>query len=275
MFAVLLPVASGAETETSKGAKSRRSEWERTIAGSARACLGPETVIAVFSWSMGDHEVVGVLLGAGSSRRLGRPKQTLPLGDTTVLGWTLRDAEESALDRVCVVLGGAADEARRSLRPGRASGRLQRRLRLRVRVVAAGRPRPRRRLRGDHDAARRHARRRRGDHRRACSRRGAPTRRGRRSPPTTTGSGTRSCSPPTRSRPCAPCTATRPCGSSSTTEPEDRVRRMHVREARPLDIDTVGRLRQPSCRANSAFSPLPYLAGSASNCRRQPALQKK
>ena len=70
---------------------------------------------------MGDHEVVGVLLGAGSSRRLGRPKQTLPLGDTTVLGWTLRDAEKSALDRVCVVLGGAADEAARSIRPNRAS----------------------------------------------------------------------------------------------------------------------------------------------------------
>jgi molybdenum cofactor cytidylyltransferase len=53
-------------------------------------------------------DVVGVLLGAGSSRRLGRPKQTLPLGDTTVLGWTLRDAEKSALDRVVLVLGGAA-----------------------------------------------------------------------------------------------------------------------------------------------------------------------
>jgi molybdenum cofactor cytidylyltransferase len=70
---------------------------------------------------MGEHEVVGVLLGAGSSRRLGRPKQTLPLGDSTVLGWTLRDAEKSALDRVCVVLGGAADEAARSIRPNRAS----------------------------------------------------------------------------------------------------------------------------------------------------------
>ena len=70
---------------------------------------------------MRDHEVVGVLLGAGSSRRLGRPKQTLQLGETTVLGWTLRDAEQSALDRVCVVLGGAADEASRAIRPGRAS----------------------------------------------------------------------------------------------------------------------------------------------------------
>ena len=47
--------------------------------------------------------VVGVILGAGSSRRLGRPKQTLPLGDTTVLGWVVREAEASLLDRVVVV----------------------------------------------------------------------------------------------------------------------------------------------------------------------------
>ena len=70
---------------------------------------------------MGNDDIVGVLLGAGSSRRLGRPKQTLPLGDSTVLGWTLRDAEKSALDRVCVVLGGGADEAARAIGPNRAS----------------------------------------------------------------------------------------------------------------------------------------------------------
>jgi molybdenum cofactor cytidylyltransferase len=47
--------------------------------------------------------VVGVILGAGSSRRLGRPKQTLPLGDTSLLGWVVREAEASSLDRVVVV----------------------------------------------------------------------------------------------------------------------------------------------------------------------------
>jgi molybdenum cofactor cytidylyltransferase len=48
--------------------------------------------------------VVGIVLGAGSSRRLGRAKQTLPLGDTTVLGWVVRDAERSSLTRIVVVV---------------------------------------------------------------------------------------------------------------------------------------------------------------------------
>jgi molybdenum cofactor cytidylyltransferase len=56
--------------------------------------------------------VVGVILGAGSSRRLGRPKQTLPLGDTTLLGWVVREAEASSLDRVVVVTRGALDTER-------------------------------------------------------------------------------------------------------------------------------------------------------------------
>ncbi len=47
--------------------------------------------------------VTGIILGAGLSRRLGRPKQTLPLGDTTLLGWVVREAESSSLDRVFLV----------------------------------------------------------------------------------------------------------------------------------------------------------------------------
>ena len=56
--------------------------------------------------------VVGVILGAGWSRRLGRPKQTLPLGDTTLLGWVVREAEASSLDHVVVVARGDLDTVR-------------------------------------------------------------------------------------------------------------------------------------------------------------------
>jgi molybdenum cofactor cytidylyltransferase len=62
--------------------------------------------------------VVGILLAAGSSTRLGRPKQTLPLGPTTVLGRSVSEASRSSLDRVCVVLGAAAASAREAIPPG-------------------------------------------------------------------------------------------------------------------------------------------------------------
>jgi molybdenum cofactor cytidylyltransferase len=51
---------------------------------------------------------VGLVLAAGSSRRLGQPKQLLPFGAGTLLGHTLGVARASALDQVVVVLGAAS-----------------------------------------------------------------------------------------------------------------------------------------------------------------------
>jgi molybdenum cofactor cytidylyltransferase len=62
-----------------------------------------------------------VVLGAGRSTRLGQPKQLLQLGDTTLLNWTMREAEHSGLDRVIVVVGGGGPDVAASLRPTRAS----------------------------------------------------------------------------------------------------------------------------------------------------------
>lgn len=64
--------------------------------------------------------VAGIVLGAGASRRLGRPKQTLPFGDTTLLGFVLRDVEASSLDRVVLVVGTGAEQALAGLMPARA-----------------------------------------------------------------------------------------------------------------------------------------------------------
>jgi molybdenum cofactor cytidylyltransferase len=53
-----------------------------------------------------------VVLAAGSSRRLGRPKQLLDYGGATLLDATLVTAREAGAAQVVVALGGAADEIR-------------------------------------------------------------------------------------------------------------------------------------------------------------------
>jgi molybdenum cofactor cytidylyltransferase len=52
------------------------------------------------------------VLGAGGSRRLGRPKQLLPYGEKTLLGHVLDTARACPFDQLVVALGGAADGVR-------------------------------------------------------------------------------------------------------------------------------------------------------------------
>ena len=52
----------------------------------------------------------GLVLAAGSSQRLGRPKQLLPWGDGTLLDATLANARACGFDQLIVTLGGSADE---------------------------------------------------------------------------------------------------------------------------------------------------------------------
>ncbi len=49
--------------------------------------------------------IIGIILAAGSSSRLGRPKQLLPLGQQPVLAHTLANAKASKLDGLIIVLG--------------------------------------------------------------------------------------------------------------------------------------------------------------------------
>lgn len=59
-----------------------------------------------------DGFVTGLVLGAGGSRRLGRPKQLLPYGEKTLLGHVLDTARACPFDQLVVALGGAADGVR-------------------------------------------------------------------------------------------------------------------------------------------------------------------
>jgi molybdenum cofactor cytidylyltransferase len=52
--------------------------------------------------------VTGLVLGAGGSTRLGRPKQLLPFGGGTLLGHVVDVARSVGFDQVVVALGGAS-----------------------------------------------------------------------------------------------------------------------------------------------------------------------
>jgi molybdenum cofactor cytidylyltransferase len=59
-----------------------------------------------------DPFVCGLVLGAGGSKRLGRPKQLLPYAGGTLLGHVVGVARGCAFDQLVVAIGGAADEVR-------------------------------------------------------------------------------------------------------------------------------------------------------------------
>ena len=57
-----------------------------------------------------EPHVCGLVLAAGGSSRLGRPKQLLPFRGATLLDATLATARACGFDQLVVALGGAADE---------------------------------------------------------------------------------------------------------------------------------------------------------------------
>ncbi len=59
-----------------------------------------------------DLFVTGLVLGAGGSKRLGRPKQLLEYGEGTLLGHVVGVARECSYDQTVVALGGSAGDVR-------------------------------------------------------------------------------------------------------------------------------------------------------------------
>jgi len=59
-----------------------------------------------------DATVAGLVLAAGSSRRLGQPKQLLPYRGATLLDATLTMAKRAPFTQRLVTIGGAAEEVR-------------------------------------------------------------------------------------------------------------------------------------------------------------------
>jgi len=65
-----------------------------------------------------DSFVAGLVLGAGGSKRLGRPKQLLPYGEGTLLGHVVGTARACGFDQTIVAIGGSADDVREEVHLG-------------------------------------------------------------------------------------------------------------------------------------------------------------
>jgi molybdenum cofactor cytidylyltransferase len=61
---------------------------------------------------MNEPFVAGLVLAAGGSRRLGRPKQLLPYGGATLLDHTVTIARACEFDQLLVAVGGEAEKVR-------------------------------------------------------------------------------------------------------------------------------------------------------------------
>jgi molybdenum cofactor cytidylyltransferase len=59
-----------------------------------------------------ERYVAGLVLAAGGSSRLGRPKQLLPYGPGTLLDHVLETARVCEFDQLLCVVGGGADDVR-------------------------------------------------------------------------------------------------------------------------------------------------------------------
>ena len=62
-----------------------------------------------------EARVACLVLAAGASSRLGRPKQLLPFGDGVLLDAVLATARRCGFDQLVLTLGGASDEVRRTV----------------------------------------------------------------------------------------------------------------------------------------------------------------
>jgi molybdenum cofactor cytidylyltransferase len=59
--------------------------------------------------------IAAVVLAAGRSQRMGRPKMTLPWGQTTVIGQVVQTLAQGGVEDIVVVTGGAQEEVEQAL----------------------------------------------------------------------------------------------------------------------------------------------------------------
>src|SRR5579863_8380859 len=88
--------------------RRRRSRWRSMASGCTSAV--PAAASRTLGSMPAERFVTGLVLAAGGSSRLGRPKQLLPYGSGTLLEHVLGIARECAFDQLVCVVGGAGRE---------------------------------------------------------------------------------------------------------------------------------------------------------------------
>src|SRR5215212_8008360 len=81
---------------------------------------GPENRRTISPSTGAASRVLGLVLAAGGSTRMGRPKQLAELAGRPLLAHVLAALDEAPVDRVVVALGGAAGEVLERVELGRA-----------------------------------------------------------------------------------------------------------------------------------------------------------
>ncbi len=64
---------------------------------------------------MSCKDISAIILAAGKSARLGKPKQLLPWQGTTLLGYTLSCIQKSGIEDIVLVLGAYAEEIKKTI----------------------------------------------------------------------------------------------------------------------------------------------------------------
>ena len=92
-----------------------REEWERAFQLSVRPKVLSLMELIEQAKKEKKPKIAGLILAAGSSTRMGSPKQLLDVGNRSLLEHVLKEALKSDLDLVVLVLGYKAREIRKGL----------------------------------------------------------------------------------------------------------------------------------------------------------------
>ena len=103
-------LGSGAEKRRGSSPRFPTYSWRRETTNK-RPLIAPQKIPEAWENKRGKSNMVSaILLAAGASERMGKPKQLMPLGNSTIVEQTIDNLLGSRVGEVIVVLGHRAEE---------------------------------------------------------------------------------------------------------------------------------------------------------------------